>query len=79
MRGISKVLRKKTKREEKGQELLIWLDHDSVKRLEWLRSRFKKFDDSTLIAFSLKSLESTVNRIVRRRVLKNIRAFEKHD
>jgi hypothetical protein len=75
-RRISQVLRKKRRKEEEGQPLTLWLDQDSVHRLEHLKRQFKRLDDSELIAFALKSLERQMNRVLRRRVLKRIRVLE---
>jgi hypothetical protein len=75
-RRISQVLRKKRDKGEKSQALTIWLDKDSVQRLERLKRKFKRFDDSKLIDFALKSLELQMNRILKRRVLRRIRALE---
>jgi hypothetical protein len=52
-RRISQALRKKREKEEQVQELAIWLDQDSVQRLEHLRRQFKRLEDSELIAFAL--------------------------
>lgn len=77
VRRISQVLRKKRKKEEEGQQLAVWLDEDSVQRLEHLKRKFKRLDNSELIAFALKSLEREMNRVVKRRALGRIRALEK--
>jgi hypothetical protein len=77
VRRISEVLKKKRKKEGEGRELTLWLDQDSVQRLERLRSKFKRLDDGELIAFALKSLEQQIHRIVKRRVSRRIRALEK--
>jgi hypothetical protein len=77
VRRISQVLRKKRKKAAEGQELALWLDQDSVQRLERLKRKFKSLDDSELIAFALKSLELQMIRVVKRRVLRRIRALEK--
>lgn len=76
-RRISQVLRKKKKKEEEGQELAIWLDQDSIQRLEHLKRKFKRLDHSELIAFALKSLERQMNRVVKRIAFKRIRTLER--
>jgi len=57
--------------------LSIWMDEDSANRLERLRGLFKGIDDRELITLALKSLERQTNRVVKRRVLKRIRALER--
>ena len=76
-RRFSQVLRKKESEGEEGRKLTVRLDQDSAGRLDRLRGILKKLNDDTLIAFALRSLENRVERIVKRRVLKNIRALKK--
>lgn len=75
MNRILRLLRKTTRKQEDNRELSIRMDEDSANRLERLRGLFKGIDDGELIALALKSLERQTNRVVRRRVLKRIRAL----
>ena len=77
VKRIPQVLRRKPKKSEEGGEFTIRLDQDSVERLERLKKLFKSLDDSTLMAFSLKSLERQTRRIIMKRVFRKIRVLEK--
>ena len=77
MGRISEVLSKKKKKEEERKKLVLWLDQDSVERLERLRGILKNFDDSQLIALALKLLEHRMKKMVKRRLLRKIRTLEK--
>lgn len=57
--------------------MVIWLDHDSLQRLQRLRGKLKGFDDGELIAFALKSLECRMKSIVKKRLLRKIWTLEK--
>jgi hypothetical protein len=76
VKRIPQVLRRRPKKSEEGREFTIWLDQDSVERLKRLKEKFKNLDDSTLMAFALKSLERQTLRILIKRVLRKIRTLE---
>jgi hypothetical protein len=61
---------------ETGGELNIALDRDSSERLERLRVRLPKANDSELIALALKSLEEKMGRIIKRKIMRKIRAMK---
>jgi hypothetical protein len=77
VKRIPQVLKKRSKKAKEGQEFTIWLDQDSVERMERLKEILKSLDDNTLMAFALKSLERETHRIIMKRVLRKIRALEK--
>jgi hypothetical protein len=74
---IPLVSEKKRKKRKEGRQLSIWLDQESVLRLEMLKGKLRRLDDSRLVAFALKCLEQQINRMAKRRVLKEIRALER--
>ena len=59
-----------------GCELNIALDKDSSERLERLRDKLPKANDSELIALALKSLEEKMGRIIKRKMMRKIRAIK---
>ncbi|MFO7738060.1 MAG: hypothetical protein R6V46_06305 [Desulfatiglandaceae bacterium] len=61
---------------EAGCVLNIELDRESHERLERLRDKLPKTGDSQLIALSLQSLEEKMGRIIKRKMIRKIRAMK---
>jgi hypothetical protein len=61
---------------ETGGEMTIVLDRDANERLQRLRARLPKANDSELISLALKSLEEKMGRIIKRKMIRKIRAMK---
>jgi hypothetical protein len=59
-----------------GFELSIALDKESSERLERLKGRLPKANESEVIALALKSLEEKMGRIIKRKMMRKIRAMK---
>ena len=62
--------------EASNHESKVFLNEESLERLKRLKAKIAKIDEAAIIAFALKGLEERADSIIRRRVLRRIRALK---
>jgi hypothetical protein len=71
-----KRLREKQWRGDRHQ-IIVSLDDDALERFERLKSKIRTFDNSALVTSAIKCLEDRTDRLIKRQIVRTIRALKK--
>jgi hypothetical protein len=69
--------REKQRRGGDRHQLIVLLDDDSLERFERLKFKIRTLDSSALVTSALKCFENRTDRIIKRRIVRTIRALKK--
>jgi gluconate kinase len=72
LKKMSRLFNALLRRPSNRQKVSVYLDDEASGRLERLRQKLRTFDNSQLLALSLKALESKTDKIIKMRITKRV-------